>query len=89
MTWLSRTPIAVVRAMTQMKDRLEAEESLTTATRVSMGSGTMKSADAARRQLRQWQRAAQPSRRPVKASPAVLAMIGVGIKRVPGAKKNG
>lgn len=87
MTWLSRTPLLVLRAHVVMMHRLKAEESLTAMTEVAMGSGTKK-ADAAERQLRHWQRAARGGRqRAVAATPAALARVGVGLRRVPGRAK--
>ena len=45
MTWLDRTPRAIVRACLLMLPRLQAEESLLTSQRIAVGTGSMKSAD--------------------------------------------
>jgi hypothetical protein len=61
MTWLARTPLAVVRACLDMLPRLEAEESILAVNRTAVGSGTARR-DRAQQVTRSWERAASTGR---------------------------
>ena len=69
-------------AFQEMTGSIMAEESLRTAAATALGSGNMKKSDA-RSLQRRWERAAKKgevvSNRPAKASPAILAGIGLGM----------
>jgi len=82
--WLTRVPLALVRAHVEMLPRLQAEESLLTARRVAVGSGSMSSKDARSTQA-DWLRTIEPhtARARQKASPADLAAMGIGYHIVP------
>ena len=85
MTWLAATPSAVVRACASMLPRLHAEESLTTASRVALGSGTLEPKSARDLQYR-WAKTADGGRTKTrKATPEALARVGIGV-RAPGAQ---
>jgi hypothetical protein len=81
MTWLARTPTALVQACATMLTRLDAEEASQAANRVAMGSGTM-SAESQRETARAWARAshAEPVRE--RATAARLRQTGIGMRRV-------
>lgn len=82
--WLERTPSAVVTAYVAMLPRLEAEESLLTANRISMGGGQLKP-DVAARIERHWHdqitpRAETPA--PRRPDPAALRALGFAVRKV-------
>jgi hypothetical protein len=86
MRWLDRTPRAIVRAHLRMLPRIEAGESLLTAERVAVGTGSMKG-DAGRDLARHWADTARGERqverpRSAKARRAALASAGVGYHTV-------
>lgn len=70
-----------------MLPRLSAEESIAQATRVAVGTGSLKDDDR-RRVTRAWERAAEGDRRPPaqKATAQQLAAIGIAVKQVAAAK---
>jgi hypothetical protein len=76
MKWFDM-PLAVIRAFVAMLPRLEAEEALKTAQRVSVGTGATKNGRAV---IRGWERAARGGRsRAVKPTPDQLADLGIGV----------
>jgi hypothetical protein len=87
MTWLAETPRAVVRAHLLMLPRIGAEESLLTAQRIAVGTGSLK-ADALRDLMRSWQRVADAGRPPKRATSqaslkAMGKAVGIGYRKVP------
>lgn len=87
MTWLAETPRAVVRAHLLMLPRLGAEDSLSTAQRVAVGTGSLK-ADALRDLMQGWLRVAHAGRPPKRgmSQASLKAMgksVGIGFRRVP------
>ena len=87
MTWLAETPRAVVRAHLLMLPRIGAEESLLTAQRIAVGTGSLK-ADACRDLMRDWLRVAsagQPLKRAVSRASlrAMGKAAGIGYRTVP------
>jgi hypothetical protein len=74
-------PLGLLRALYDEIPALAAEEALTSAQRVAMGSGTLDPHDA-RALHREWRRAAFGNVRPQKAAPADLAAFGIGYRVV-------
>lgn len=80
MTWLSKTPQAVVKCHVEMMERLSAEEALEGTAVAGVGRG-LEPGEWGQRQLSRWQRAADRSQRNVTAAtPAVLASMGIGLR---------
>jgi hypothetical protein len=87
MTWLAETPRAVVRAHLLMLPRLDAEESLSAAQRVAVGTGSLKG-NAGPALIRDWLRVAHRDRPSTRGmSPASLKArgkaVGIGFRKVP------
>ncbi len=80
MHWLDDTPQVVFHAAIEKMPQLEAEESMLTANRTAIGTGSVE-ADAARRMTAAWERAANGGRRPLvaKATPEMLRSMGIGL----------
>lgn len=80
MTWLTATPLRIVRAFARMLARLTAEESLASVRRTMLARGGYSSHDA-RQILEDWQRTAAgataPPARATPVTPDVLAHIGI------------
>jgi len=57
LTWLTRTPLALVRACARMLPKLEAEEALDAVTRLTVGVGRLPAREL-RRVVDSWQRSA-------------------------------
>ncbi len=82
MTWLARTPIAVVQAHAAMVDPLLAEDSMSATTAALIGSGRM-SRERARAQLARWKRLSSAGAgAPPPATPGALRAAGIGRKKV-------
>lgn len=83
MTWLARTPIAVVNAMVEMLPVLQAEESLSRCSETAVGSGT--AGKDAKKTINAWKKIADrggdKASRP-KATPTMLGAVGVGYRVV-------
>lgn len=79
MHWLREVPGALVRAYVAMLPRLEAQEQLAAISAAALGSGHVKTNDA-RRAIAKLERQAQGGRRKaVKATPQVLAGMGIAV----------
>ena len=82
MTWLTRTPLAVVQAYVEMLDGLHAEEAMNASTAVAVGTGSLKKGQG-RSQWSRWERAARgPARVARAASPANTRAMGIGYREV-------
>jgi len=81
--WLEEAPQVVFRTALTNMTKLEAEESLLTANRTAVGTGSLESKDA-RRVADEWTRAANGGRKPLitKATPGMLAEMGIGVHGV-------
>lgn len=83
MTWLAETPMAVVRACVSQMSKLRARDSIRAATRVAMGSGSLKKQDA-KQISREWNQAADWPKPPRTAAPKrSLSGTGIGLVHVP------
>jgi hypothetical protein len=78
MTWLERTPVAVLDALVAMMPRLEGNEARTASTVVGVGH-SYRPGSWAKRQLTDWNRTADGGRSARKAPPAT-DLAGIGIK---------
>ena len=84
MTWLAKTPLAVVRAHVAMLERLTAEEALLGTNVAAVGRALdLEEGEWVRRQMAQWTRAAGVARPAKAATPADLSAIGIGFTEVP------
>jgi hypothetical protein len=82
MTWLTRTPLAIIKVCVAMMPRLQAEESLSAVERTAIGSGSLKTSDA-HAITRRWARTASGREQIERLSPAGLQAIGIGYQIVP------
>ena len=83
MRLLTEIPSGVVLALLTMLPRLDAEESITAANRVALGTGSM-SDDDARSVSRLWSAAtAPPEPLIVKPTPEALSALGIPVRRIP------
>jgi hypothetical protein len=83
MTWLDKTPSAVVAAFSAMIPRLSAHESRTRANEVAIGRG-IKPGTWIKKQLQSWEKDARGGGSLVKKAPGrgELAAAGIGLKVV-------
>lgn len=82
MTWLAKTPLAIVNAHAAMLDRLKAEEALLASTVTAVGTRTLKRQQV-RAHLTRWERIARARRRAAQpATPAALQGLGIGQRTV-------
>jgi len=81
MTWLEKTPQGLVSAHLVMMTRLQADESIESATVFAVGGGSAKR-EARRAQMARWRRDSAGSVKPLAATPAALKGSGIGFRRV-------
>lgn len=79
-------PLGLLRACSEMLPRLKAEEALAVAEAVALGTGSLKPADARARSAQLTRQAVGEHSGRQKASPMLLATLGVGVVAV---KKGG
>ncbi len=82
MMWLERTPLVVLDALVAMMPRIDAHEAREAATIVGVGHA-YRPGSWAKRQLTDWNRAADGGRSARKATAIDLAEIGVKLTEVP------
>jgi hypothetical protein len=89
MTWLGKTPIAVIRACQRMMPRLEARDALRQVYRGAVAAGRVEK-PTSDRLMDEWERAANPTpaaRTPAKpvrrqVNPSGMRRLGIGVRTV-------